>query len=801
MREALCHATLKRKFQFLKKSNIKYERRKKMNAKALKSLEFSKITELLTSRAASPMGKARCAALTPITDLQEIIRAQKETTDATGLILKKGSLPLGGISDIRAAIARSVAGGMLLAEELLQIGECLYVFKKLSNYGGGEGSELKKYFDGISYDEPLEKEISRCIKPSGEISDNASPKLAELRRSIRVAHDKIRDHLQSVIQSTTYKTMLQDAIVTKRGDRFCVPVKAEFRTTFPGMVHDQSGTGATVFMEPLSVVELNNKIKDLHFEEKREEEKILFKLSGLVWENAEVLEASIALVTTLDFIFAKGELSLHMKASEPVFNNRGYVNIKKGRHPLLKNTVVPTDIFLGGDFSMLLITGPNTGGKTVTLKTVGLFTLMGQAGLHIPAFDNSELAVFDEVFADIGDEQSIEQSLSTFSSHMSNIVSILENISPNALVLLDELGAGTDPTEGAALAIALLSHLHSQKIRTVVTTHYSELKLYALSTDGVENASCEFDVETLRPTYRLLIGIPGKSNAFAIAKRLGLGEKIIDEARALLSQKDIRFEDVITDLETSKKQVLIEQDRAAVYRREAEKLREDAAKLEEKLRTQKEKILQQAREEALQLVRDAKKESEKIISSIRDKDIEEARKISREGLNALESEISPVIEKPARKPPENLRRGDKVFIHSMNQSGAVLSPPDNSGETQIQAGIMKIKIHVSDLSLDEENSQEKAVSFIKKRQSVKSMYISPEIDLRGLLPEEATSQAERYIDEAFLASLSTVSIIHGKGTGALRNAIHAMLKKQPNVKSFRLGKFGEGEDGVTIITF
>lgn len=787
-----------------------------MKAKALNPLEFPKMLEMLAQRAASSMGKAKCAALHPMNDLGDITRAQKETSEAAGLILRKGSLPLGGISDIRAAIARAMAGGMLQVEELLQVGECLYVFRKLTAYGGEakDGfSQLSTYFNGITLAEALENEISRCIKPSGEIADNASSKLEDLRRGIRVAHDRIRDHLQGVIQSTSYKNMLQDAIVTLRGDRFCVPVKAEYRGSFPGMVHDQSSTGATVFMEPLSVVELNNKIKDLHFEEKREEERILLKLSKLVWESGEVLDANLSLVTQLDFIFAKGELSLAMKASEPVFNNLGYVNIRKGRHPLLRqDTVVPTDICLGGDFSMLLITGPNTGGKTVTLKTVGLFTCMGQAGLHIPAFDNSELAVFDEVFADIGDEQSIEQSLSTFSSHMSNIVSILEKLSPNALVLLDELGAGTDPTEGAALAIALLSYLHSRKIRTVVTTHYSELKLYALSTEGVENASCEFDVETLCPTYRLLIGIPGKSNAFAIAKRLGLADGIIDEARALLSQKAIRFEDVITALEASKKQVLIEQDRAAAYLRDAEKLRKDAAQIEEKLRTQKEKILHQAREEAVQVVRDVRKEAEALIAQVRKQmdnmkltEVEEARRKVREGLTALEAKVSPVSEKLVRKPPENLRRGDKIFIHSMNQNGTVLSPPNSAGETQIQAGIMKIKVHASDISLAEEDPAEKAAAFIKKRQTgkfaVKSLHISTEIDLRGLMPEEATSQAESYLDEAFLASLSTVTLIHGKGTGALRTVIHAMLKRHPNVKIFRLGKYGEGEEGVTVVTF
>ena len=782
-----------------------------MNGKALSTLEYPKIIEILAAKAASAMGKNRALALEPMTELDEILIAQSETTGAANLILRKGSLPLGGISDIRGSIKRAMAGGMLQAEEVLGVGEFLYVCRKLITYGGGAESPLNKYFDGITPNDNLENQIGRCIKSSGEIADNASPKLSDIRRSIRVAHDRIRDHLQGVIHSAQYKNMLQDAIVTLRGDRFCVPVKAEHRGSFPGMVHDQSSTGATVFMEPLSVVDLNNKIKDLHFEEKREEERILYKLSGLIGEDGEVFDANVSLITHLDFVFAKGETSLAMKASQPVFNNNGYINIKKGRHPLLgSSAVVPTDVYLGGDFSMLLITGPNTGGKTVTLKTVGLLTLMGQAGLHIPAFDNSELAVFDDVFADIGDEQSIEQSLSTFSSHMSNIVSILDGLSPGALVLLDELGAGTDPTEGAALAIALLQHLHARGIRTVVTTHYSELKLFALTTEGVENACCEFDVETLRPTYRLLIGIPGKSNAFAIAKRLGLSDEIISGAREVLSQRDIRFEDVITDLEAGKKSVLMEQERAAVYRREAEKLREDVAKQEEKLRLQKETILKQAKEEALVLVREARKEAEGLISTLQKqmegagrRELEEARKQVREGMAALEEGIGPTVEKPVRKPPENLRRGDRVFIHSMNQQGTVSAPPDQGGEVQIQAGIMKIKVHISDLSLDEDSPAKKAAANMSRSGSSKlgkSLSISREIDLRGMMPEEALNQAEKYLDDAFLSALSTVTLIHGKGTGVLRSTIQTLLKRHPHVKEYRLGKYGEGEDGVTVVT-
>jgi len=787
-----------------------------MNAKALSTLEYPAIIEMLQSKAASPMGKMLAQELTPMTYINDITRAQAETSAALAIILLKGSLPLGGIHDIRPALSRAQIGGTIQPEELLQVAESLYVCRKLINYGKPQGNEqeaepscIASYFEGITLIDSLENEINRCIKPSGEIADNASAALSGIRRNIRASHDKIRDHLQGVIQSASYKNMLQDAIVTLRGDRFCVPVKAEYRSSFPGMVHDQSSTGATVFMEPLSVVELNNKIKNLHFEEKREEERILQKLSGLVASNSDIFEANLQQIAHLDFVFAKGELSIAMKATEPIFNNRRFTHIRKGRHPLLNpSTVVPTEIYLGGDFRMLLITGPNTGGKTVSLKTLGLFSCMGQAGLHIPAEENSELAVFDDIFADIGDEQSIAQSLSTFSSHMKNIVSILDGLSHNALVLLDELGAGTDPTEGAALAIAILQHLRERQIRTAVTTHYSELKLYALSMEGVENASCEFDVETLRPTYRLLIGIPGKSNAFAIAKRLGLSDTIIDEARAVLTQKDVRFEDVITDLEASKKAVLMEQERAQVYRREAEKLREDVAKQEEKLRTQKEKIMQQAKQEALNAIQQARKEADELIAEMQkqlqtanQREIEEAKRKVREGLTSLAEGIGPVAEKPFRTPPENLRRGDKVFIHSMNQTATVSTPPNANGEVQLQAGILKIKVHVSDLSREEEEVTQK---FVPKAGSggskMKSLHITTEIDLRGMLPEEATNVADKYLDDAFLASLENVTLIHGKGTGAVRNAVHAMLKRHPHVKEYRLGKYGEGEAGVTVAT-
>jgi len=802
-----------------------------MNSKALQTLEYTKIIEMLASRAVSIAGKEHAKSLTPMTDLRDIQEAQQDTTDATTMILKKGSLPLGGIRDIHNFLQRVVVGGMLNIEELLHIGDFLYVCGKIIDYGRLDNEEDEEYrtigalFEGVRPCNLLENELKRCILNQQELSDAASPKLADIRRSIHKSNDRIREHLNGVIHSSSYKNMLQEAIITKRNDRYCVPIKAEYRGSFPGMIHDQSSSGATLFMEPASVVELNNKIKELFFEERKEIEKILHALSGMVAGQAEVLHGNINMLTQLDFIFAKGELSLTMRATPPVFNQDGFINIRKGRHPLLSSdTVVPTDIYLGKDFTTLLITGPNTGGKTVSLKTVGLFTCMGQAGLHIPAFDHSQLAVFDNVYADIGDEQSIEQSLSTFSSHMRNIVSILEQLTDNSLVLLDELGAGTDPTEGAALAIAILQYLHDRQIRAAVTTHYSELKVYALSTPGVENASCEFDVETLRPTYKLLIGIPGKSNAFAISRRLGLPEHIIDHAKGVLSHEDIRFEDMITDLEISKKTVLLEKDRAEQYRRDAESLKKNYETQQEKLKNQRDKILREAKEEALKTVREAKEQADKLYKDfqrqLRDsgnsRDIEASRQALRDKVSGLEQETAEFNKNNSNKKilrpiAKELQKGDNVFIHSLSQSGTVVSAPDGSGEVMVQAGIMKIKVRIAELSMDDtpitkmpktskiiqNTSMPKGTS--KSVKAGKAQHIRTEIDLRGMMTEEGTSHAGKYLDDAYLAGLPQVTLIHGKGTGALRKAIHEILKKHNYVKSFRLGTYGEGEDGVTIV--
>ncbi|MDR1540639.1 MAG: endonuclease MutS2 [Clostridiales bacterium] len=795
-----------------------------MNEKALRVLEYNKIVEKLAAKAVSTMGKDAASALKPETDLALIERGQKETSEAAAMVLRKGTLPLGGISDIRPSLKRASMGGALSIEELLRICDFAHVCTKVIQYhkntrlssvpdprtGSDEGFPLlDPLFGGIYAPTQLEKEISRCIINEQELADDASPKLHDIRRAIKSANEGVRDLLNSIIHSSSYRNMLQDSVVTIRNDRYCVPVKQEYRSAFPGMQHDQSSTGATVFMEPMSVVRLNNRLKELHADEREEINAILRKLSEMTANESESLLLDASLLAQLDFAFAKGELSISMKASEPIFNSCGRINIKKGRHPLLApETVVPTDVWLGGEFSILLITGPNTGGKTVALKTIGLFSLMGQAGLHIPAFDRSELAVFDNVFADIGDEQSIEQSLSTFSSHMSNIVSILDNLTDNSLVLLDELGAGTDPTEGAALAAAILNRLHSRSIRTAVTTHYSELKVYALSTEGVENASCEFDVETLRPTYRLLIGIPGKSNAFAISSRLGLPESIIEQARTILKSEDARFEDVITDLEISRKSVILEQERAEDFRRQAEALKKDLAAKKQKLDSEREKIILSAKEEARKVIHEAKEESDRMLKqyqkTLREasfKESEAARQALRDKASSIDEELASISnDKKALKPlPKHLKNGDRVFIHTLNQSGSVISAADQNGEVLIQAGIMKVRIHLSNLSLDEAKEAKKAEPLASRAAKIgKSKSVSPEIDLRGLTIDEGVAKADKYLDDAFLAGLAQVTIIHGKGTGALRSAIQEMLKNRGNIKSFRLGQYGEGENGVTI---
>ena len=788
-----------------------------MNEKALKKLEYDKIIKKLAYFAASPMAKQKAEKLRPYTAMMDITAAQQETSEAVSMVLRKGTLALGGLKEIRPQIKRAYMGGTLSMEELMNIGSFLYVCRRAKDYAKNENKaevyeKLDDLFDMIVTIPALENKITTCILSETEMADTASSALHKIRREIKLYHDKVREQLNSIIASSAYRNMLQDPVITIRNDRYCVPVKNEYRSVFQGMIHDQSNTGSTVFIEPLSVVQLNNKIKELQSDEKKEIEKILAELSALVAEQKEVLEADIEILIHLDFVFAKANLSLSMNGTQPLFNIRGYINIQKARHPLLDDkTVVPINIYLGKDFTTLLITGPNTGGKTVALKTLGLFTLMGQSGLHIPAFDHSQLAVFDNVFADIGDEQSIEQSLSTFSAHMSHIVSILQEVTPYSLVLFDELGAGTDPTEGAALAMSIIDCLHKRKIRTAVTTHYSELKVYALSTEGVENACCEFDIETLRPTYRLLIGIPGKSNAFAISKRLGLSDDIIEGAREFISHDEARFEDVITDLEISKKSVVYEQERAEQYRKEAERLKQEVEYQKNKTREQKEKIIMRAREEAKQIYQQAKEEADRIIKEMNKeaKNVANKQKLT-EQRSQLKSKLSTMQEaflkspkkKHTHKAPENLQSGDRVYVISFDQNGTALSSPDKNKEVMVQMGSMKMKVPLSELMLDDtpqQKNQTAQKNISTKVKAGKSQYISAEIDCRGQLVEEALGNIDKYLDDAYLSGLKQVMIIHGKGTGALRSAVQSYLRTNPHVKSYRAGVYGEGEMGVTVV--
>lgn len=786
-----------------------------MNEKALHILEYDKIIQKLSGYAVSPMAKERAAELMPSAAMSDVILWQQETTEAVSMVLRKGSPSFGGFREIRPQLKRASMAGVLSVGELMAVGEFLYVCRKAINYAKRDNKaevyeRLDEYFGLIVPLSTLENEINRCIISETEIADDASPGLRSIRKEIKISNDRVKDHLNGIISSSAYRNMLQDFVITIRNDRYCVPVKSEYRNTFPGMIHDQSNTGSTLFMEPMSVIQLNNKIKELQAREKEEIEKILLMLSDMVTANVVTLEANLELLTQLDFIFAKAALSLSMGGTQPLFNSRGYINIQKARHPLLDaKTVVPIDIYLGKDFTTLLITGPNTGGKTVALKTLGLFSLMGQAGLHIPAFDHSQLAVFDEVFADIGDEQSIEQSLSTFSAHMTNIVRVMDEVTDNSLVLFDELGAGTDPTEGAALAIAIIKALLERKVRTAVTTHYSELKVFALSTDGVENACCEFSVETLRPTYRLLIGIPGKSNAFAISKRLGLQEYILESAQEFISQDEARFEDVITDLEISKKSVAFEQERAEQYRREAETLKQEVERQKEKTREQKEKILEKAREDAKQIYAQAKAEADSIIKEMnrqakeknsRQQMLDQRAKLN-EKLSSMQVDfLKSKKNKPTHKAPDKLQAGDRVYVISFDQNGVALTAPDKNKDVMVQMGAMKMKVPLAELMLDDTpQPKEKKRQTAPKAKTAKSQFISAEIDCRGQLVDEALANIDKYIDDAYLSGLKQVVIIHGKGTGALRAGVQNYLRTNSHVKSYRPGAYGEGEAGVTVV--
>ena len=789
-----------------------------VNERALRTLEYGKIIERLQQYAGSEPGRRLCAELKPYTELSKILEVQKETADALARVFQKGSLSFNGIPDIGGTVKLLEVGSSLLAGELLKISSVLTATLRVKQYGTGGQEEINDSLtERFSLLEPLvtlNNEIQRCILSEEEIADDASAGLKQVRRQMRLTNDKIRDQLSSIVNSQDNKLMLQDALVTMRNGRYCLPVKQEYQSKFSGMIHDRSAKGATVFMEPMAIVKLNNELAELSEKEKIEIEKILAELSAYAAEHVENLAYNMKTLTELDFIFARAILAKAMKATEPKFNERGYINIRKGRHPLIDaHKVVPIDIYLGGEFSLLVITGPNTGGKTVSLKTVGLFTLMGQAGLHIPAFDGSELAVFKDVFADIGDEQSIEQSLSTFSSHMTNTVSILSKADEHSLVLFDELGAGTDPTEGAALAMSILTFLHRKGIRTMATTHYSELKVFALSTEGVSNACCEFSVETLRPTYRLLIGIPGKSNAFAISKKLGLSEEIIEEAKGFIGVKDQSFEDVIADLE--KKRLATERDVEEAKKRleEAEALRKKFAEKSERLDAAKDRILREANEKAKDILQEAKdyadntiKKFNKLGKSGAGREMEQERSALREKLGEKENSLAVKRKKQKNQKQmtaEEVKVGDTVQVLSLNLIGTVASLPNAKGELFVQMGALRTQVTLKDITPaePEKEPEKKARTETGKIKMSKSMSISPECNLIGMRVDEALPVLEKYLDDAYLAHLPQVTIIHGRGTGALRDAVHQYLKRLRYVKSYRVGGFGEGDHGVTIVEF
>ena len=792
-----------------------------MNTKVLTTLEYNKIIDLLTEKADSEPGKKLCRELVPSTDLSAIRTAQRETKDALARLFRIGSTSFGSNRDLGFSIRSLEIGSSLSMSELLKLASFLDNVSRIKTYGKKEREDLPNdsldaYFEGLTPMTQLANEINRCILSEEEMADDASPRLKSIRRSKLSTNEKIHSQLTSMVNGA-YRTFLQDAVITMRDNRYCIPVKAEYKSQVSGMVHDQSSTGSTFFIEPAAVVNLNNQLKELDLQEQEEIEVILGDLSSQAAVHTTELAADQKIMTTLDFIFAKAKLAMEQNATEPIFNTEHYIQIRKGRHPLLdKKKAVPIDVRLGTDFDLLVITGPNTGGKTVYLKTVGLFTLMGQAGLHIPALDRSELSIFSEVYADIGDEQSIEQSLSTFSSHMTRVVHILQHADADSLCLFDELGAGTDPTEGAALAIAILNYLHDRGIRTMATTHYSELKIYALSTNFVENACCEFDVETLRPTYRLLIGIPGKSNAFAISSKLGLSDEIIHAAKEQISKEDESFEDVIADLEQSRVTIEKEQQEIAEYKERIRTLQEQLQKKNEKIDQAKDKILRDANEKARAILQEAKDVADETIrdfnkagASADIKELEKKRQKVRDKINEKNGKLAlgNTQKKPADQKtvdPKKLKKGDSVKIISMNLKGIVNTLPDARGNLFVQCGIMRMQTNVNDLvPVKEETITAPALQRTNtgKLKMSKSFSVSSEINLLGCTVDEAIAKLDKYLDDAYLAHLPSVRVVHGKGTGALRNAVQSHLKRLKYVKEYRLGEYGEGDAGVTIVTF
>ena len=794
-----------------------------MNQKVLKTLEYHKIIEKLTEYAASEPGKKLCRELEPSSDFEEIVQAQTETADAVTRVRQKGSVSFAGVSDIGGSLKRLEIGSSLSIHELLAVSSLLTCAARVKNYGRRQESELPddsldEMFRTLEPLTNVNTEITRCIISEEEVADDASPGLRHVRRQMKITGDRVHTQLNAILNSS--RTMLQDPVITMRDGRYCLPVKAEYKSSFQGMVHDQSATGSTLFIEPMAIIKLNNELRELEIREQKEIEMVLAALSMELVPYVETILINLKFLTKLDFIFARAALARHYNCSMPKFNKNGYIHIKDGRHPLLDpKKVVPINVYLGKDFDLLIVTGPNTGGKTVSLKTVGLFTLMGQSGLQIPAFDGSELAVFDEVFADIGDEQSIEQSLSTFSAHMTNIVKILEKADSHSLCLFDELGAGTDPTEGAALAIAVLSFLHNMKCRTMATTHYSELKVYALTTPGVENACCEFDVETLRPTYRLLIGIPGKSNAFAISQKLGLPDFIIQDAKSRLEEGDEAFEDLLASLEESRVTIEKEREEIASYKSEISRLKSRLEQKEERLDERKDKLIRNANEEAQRILREAKETADQTIRQINKlaqssgvgKELEAERTKLREKLDKVDKNLSLKNEKGPKKTisPKKLKIGDGVKVLTMNLNGTVSSLPNAKGDLYVQMGILRSLVNIKDLELlNEPAISGPGMDLMKKNNTgsgkikmSKSFSVSPEVNLIGMTVDEAIPVLDKYLDDAYLAHLPKVRVVHGRGTGALKAGVHKHLKKLKYVKEFRLGDFGEGDTGVTIVTF
>ncbi|SHJ85634.1 DNA mismatch repair protein MutS2 [Geosporobacter subterraneus DSM 17957] len=788
-----------------------------MNTKTLRVLEYEKIKSMLLQKVESSIGKSIAEQLAPSADLQEIVQWQKETSEASGLLIQKGQISMGGVHDLSYHIKRAEIGSFLYPGQLLEVADTLRAARRLKAMVKDTREEDRKYpiiegyINSLYSFKTIEDRITDCIISEEEISDNASPTLKNIRRQIEAKNAGIRSRLNNIISSAQTQKYLQEAIITIRQDRYVVPVKQEYRANFPGLIHDQSSSGATLFIEPMAIVEMNNELKELKLKEKAEIERILAELTAMVGDKAEEIKTNQKLLAHLDFLFAKGKLSIQMRGVEPELNETGKIRIKNGRHPLLDaKAVVPTNIWLGEDFQTLVITGPNTGGKTVTLKTVGLLTLMAQSGFHVPADFGTRLSVFQQVFADIGDEQSIEQSLSTFSSHMTNIVEILNRVENNALILLDELGAGTDPTEGAALAIAILNHLYGLGARTIATTHYTELKQYALTTKGVKNASVEFDVETLSPTYRLLIGVPGKSNAFEISKRLGLDQYIIDRAKEFITKDEIEFEDLLTSIEKNKLTAEREKDEAIRLKLMIQEQKEDYERKLEKLSEQREKLLREAKEEARKLLKEAKEEAEEIIKELRalaveqeekekNRKIEEARKKLRDQLDTMGGGWMASPENVVNtRPPKQLKLGDTVHILTLNQKGSVATLPDHNGDLTVQVGIMKVNVNMNHLRLEKEEKEKVSKTGTGKIMKSKSQSIQSSLDLRGQMLEEALLNTDKYLDDAYIAGLREITIIHGKGTGVLRDGIKQLLKGHKHVKSYRDGAYGEGGTGVTI---